>query len=123
MIIDLRSDTVTKPSPAMLAAMMRAEVGDDVFSEDPTITSLEALAAGMFGMEAGLFCPSGTMTNQIAVKAHTQPLDEVICDKLCHIYNYEVGGWAFHSGVSVRLTDGDRGIMTCLLYTSDAADE
>ena len=112
MIIDLRSDTVTKPSPAMLAAMMRAEVGDDVFSEDPTITNLEALAAGMFGMEAGLFCPSGTMTNQIAVKAHTQPLDEVICDKLCHIYNYEVGGWAFHSGVSVRLTDGDRGIMT-----------
>ena len=112
MIIDLRSDTVTKPSPAMLAAMMRAEVGDDVFSEDPTIAKLEDLTAGMFGMEAGLFCPSGTMTNQIAVKAHTQPLDEVICDKLCHIYNYEVGGWAFHSGVSVRLTDGDRGIMT-----------
>ena len=112
MIIDLRSDTVTKPSPDMLAAMMRAEVGDDVFNEDPTIAKLEALSAGMFGMEAGLFCPSGTMTNQIAVKAHTQPLDEVICDKLCHIYNYEVGGFAFHSGVSVRLTDGDRGIMT-----------
>ena len=112
MIIDLRSDTVTKPSPAMMAAMMRAEVGDDVFSEDPTISKLEDLTAGMFGMEAGLFCPSGTMTNQIAVKAHTQPLDEVICDKLCHIYNYEVGGWAFHSGVSVRLTDGERGIMT-----------
>jgi threonine aldolase len=112
MIIDLRSDTVTKPGPAMLRAMMSAEVGDDVFSEDPTIIKLEALAAGMFGMESGLFCPSGTMTNQIAVKAHTQPLDEVICDKLCHIYNYEVGGWAFHSGVSVRLTDGDRGIMT-----------
>ncbi len=112
MIIDLRSDTVTRPTPEMLAAMMRAEVGDDVFSEDPTIMNLEALAAGMFGMEAGLFCPSGTMTNQIAVKVHTQPLDEVICDKLCHIYNYEVGGWAFHSGVSVRLTDGDRGVMT-----------
>jgi threonine aldolase len=112
MIIDLRSDTVTKPSSDMLAAMMRAEVGDDVFNEDPTITKLEALSAGMFGMEAGLFCPSGTMTNQIAVKVHTQPLDEVICDKLCHIYNYEVGGWAFHSGVSVRLTDGDRGVMT-----------
>jgi len=112
MIIDLRSDTVTRPSDAMLTAMMRAEVGDDVFNEDPTVIKLEALAAGMFGMEAGLFCPSGTMTNQIAVKVHTQPLDEVICDKLCHIYNYEVGGWAFHSGVSVRLTDGDRGIMT-----------
>ena len=112
MIIDLRSDTLTRPTPDMLAAMMRAEVGDDVFSEDPTITKLEALSANMFGMEAGLFCPSGTMTNQIAVKVHTQPLDEVICDKLCHIYNYEVGGWAFHSGVSVRLTDGDRGIMT-----------
>ena len=112
MIIDLRSDTLTRPTPDMLAAMMRAEVGDDVFSEDPTITKLEALSANMFGMEAGLFCPSGTMTNQIAVKVHTQPLDEVICDKLCHIYNYEVGGWAFHSGVSVRLTDGDRGVMT-----------
>ena len=112
MIIDLRSDTVTKPTPDMLAAMMRADVGDDVFNEDPTISRLEALSAEMFGMEAGLFCPSGTMTNQIAVKLHTQPLDEVICDKLCHIYNYEVGGWAFHSGVSVRLTDGDRGIMT-----------
>jgi threonine aldolase len=112
MIIDLRSDTLTKPSPDMLAAMMKAEVGDDVFNEDYTINKLEDLAAGMFGMEAGIFCPSGTMTNQIAVKIHTQPLDEVICDKLCHIYNYEVGGFAFHSGVSVRLTDGDRGIMT-----------
>lgn len=112
MIIDLRSDTVTRPSSGMLTAMMKAEVGDDVFNEDPTVIKLEALTAGMFGMEAALFCPSGTMTNQIAVKAHTQPLDEVICDKLCHIYNYEVGGWAFHSGVSVRLTEGDRGIMT-----------
>ena len=112
MIIDLRSDTVTRPSADMLSAMMRAEVGDDVFNEDPTVIKLESLAAGMFGMEAGLFCPSGTMTNQIAVKVHTQPLDEVICDKLCHIYKYEVGGWAFHSGVSVRLTDGDRGVMT-----------
>jgi threonine aldolase len=112
MTIDLRSDTLTKPTPAMLQAMMNAEVGDDVFSEDPSVEKLEALTAAMFGMEAGLFCPSGTMTNQIAVKVHTQPLDEVICDKLCHIYNYEVGGYAFHSGVSVRLTDGDRGIMT-----------
>ncbi len=112
MIIDLRSDTLTKPGRAMLDAMYHAEVGDDVFGEDPTVRKLEEMAATMFGMEAGLFCPSGTMTNQIAVKAHTQPLDEIICDKLCHIYNYETAGWAFHSGVSVRLTDGDRGIMT-----------
>lgn len=112
MIIDLRSDTLTRPSAGMLDAMYHAEVGDDVFGEDPTVRKLEEMTAAMFGMEAGLFCPSGTMTNQIAVKAHTQPLDEIICDKLCHIYNYETGGWAFHSGVSVRLTDGDRGIMT-----------
>lgn len=112
MIIDLRSDTLTKPSQGMLDAMYRAEVGDDVFGEDPTVKKLEEMSAAMFGMEAGLFCPSGTMTNQIAVKSHTQPLDEIICDKLCHIYNYETAGWAFHSGVSVRLTDGDRGIMT-----------
>jgi threonine aldolase len=112
MTIDLRSDTLTKPTPDMMQAMMQAEVGDDVFAEDPTVRKLEEMSAAMFGMEAGLFCPSGTMTNQIAVKMHTQPLDEVICDKLCHIYNYETGGWAFHSGVSVRLTDGDRGIMT-----------
>ncbi|MFN8298855.1 MAG: GntG family PLP-dependent aldolase [Chitinophagales bacterium] len=112
MIVDLRSDTLTKPSKAMLEAMMNAELGDDVFGEDPTVKKLEEKAAALFGFEAGLFCPSGTMTNQIAVKAHTQPLDEVICDKICHIYNYETGGWAFHSGVSVRLTDGDRGRMT-----------
>lgn len=112
MIIDLRSDTVTKPSAAMLQAMFSAEVGDDVFGEDPTVKKLEEKVAAMFGMEAALFCPSGTMTNQIAVKAHTQPLDEIICDKICHIYNYETGGWAFHSGVSIRLTEGDRGRMT-----------
>lgn len=112
MIIDLRSDTVTKPSAAMLQAMLTAEVGDDVFAEDPTVKKLEEKVAAMFGMEAALFCPSGTMTNQIAVKAHTQPLDEIICDKICHIYNYETGGWAFHSGVSIRLTEGDRGRMT-----------
>jgi threonine aldolase len=111
MVIDLRSDTVTKPTPAMLQAMMSAPVGDDVFNEDPTVNALEEKAAAMFGMEAGLFCPSGTMTNQIAIKAHTQPLDEIICDKLAHIYNYEVGGWAFHSGVSVKLTNGINGVM------------
>ena len=112
MIIDLRSDTVTKPGNAMLQAMMQAELGDDVFAEDPTVKKLEGKLADMFGMEAGLFCPSGTMTNQIAIKAHTQPLDEIICDKICHIYNYETGGWAFHSGVSIRLTTGDNGRMT-----------
>ncbi|MDB5284476.1 MAG: Threonine aldolase [Bacteroidota bacterium] len=110
--IDLRSDTVTKPSKPMMDAMVSAELGDDVFSEDPTVKKLEEKLAAMFGMEAGLFCPSGTMTNQIAVKAHTQPLDEIICDKICHIYNYETGGWAFHSGVSIRLTNGNNGRMT-----------
>lgn len=112
MLIDLRSDTVTKPSPEMKQAMMNAELGDDVFGEDPTVKHLEEKVAALFGMEAGLFCPSGTMTNQIAIKAHTQPLDEIICDKICHIYNYETGGWAFHSGVSIRLTDGYCGRMT-----------
>jgi len=112
MFIDLRSDTVTQPSPEMKQAMLTAELGDDVFGEDPTVKRLEEKLAAMFGMEAGLFCPSGTMTNQIAIKAHTQPLDEIICDKLCHIYNYETGGWAFHSGVSIRLTEGVNGKMT-----------
>jgi threonine aldolase len=111
MFVDLRSDTVTKPSVGMLDAMFNAEVGDDVFSEDPTTKKLEDYTASLFGMQAGLFCPSGTMTNQIAIKAQTQPLDEIICDKLSHIYNYETGGWAFHSGVSVRLTDSERGVM------------
>ena len=85
MIIDFRSDTVTKPSPAMLDTMMKAKVGDDVFGEDTSINELEHLAAGMFGMEAALFCPSGTMTNQIAIKCHTQPGDEVICDESSHV--------------------------------------
>lgn len=111
MIIDLRSDTLTKPSKAMLNAMVHAELGDDVFSEDPTVKKLEEMSATMFGMEGGLFCPSGTMANQIAIKAHTQPMDEIICDKISHIYNYENGGWAFHSGVSIRLTNGERGKM------------
>lgn len=109
MIIDFRSDTVTKPTPAMLDAMMKAEVGDDVFGEDPSINELERLTADMFGMEAGLFCPSGTMTNQIAIKCHTQPGDEVICDESAHIYQYEGGGIAFNSAASVKLLYGDRG--------------
>ena len=111
-MIDLRSDTVTKPCAGMLTAMMNAKVGDDVFGEDPTVNELEAMAATMFGMEAGLFCPSGTMTNQIAIKVHTQPGDEVICDKLAHIYQYEGGGIAFNSGCSVKLLDGDKGRIT-----------
>lgn len=110
--IDLISDTVTKPTPDMLEAMFKAEVGDDVFGEDPTVNKLEAMAADMLGMEAGLYCPSGTQTNQIAIKILTQPQDEVICDKLSHIYLYESGGLAFNSGVSVRLINGDRGRIT-----------
>ncbi|MFN8276546.1 MAG: GntG family PLP-dependent aldolase [Chitinophagales bacterium] len=125
MIIDLRSDTITRPTPAMLEAMCRAAVGDDVFEEDPTVKALEEKAAAMFGMEAGLFFPSGTMANQVAVKIHTQPMDEVIADQLCHIYNHENGGAAFHSGVSMRLTACQRGIMTpeaieaCILPETD----
>ena len=109
MTIDLRSDTVTKPTPSMLNAMMSAKVGDDVFSEDPSINELETIAAGMFGKEAGLFCPTGTMTNQVAIKTHTQPMDEVIVEKSNHVYFYESGGIAYHSLSSVRLINGDRG--------------
>ncbi len=112
MTIDLRSDTVTKPTPGMLEAMMQAEVGDDVFGEDPTVTALEQKAAAMFGTEAALFCPSGTMTNQIAIRVLTQPQDEVICDRKSHIYNYEGGGIAYNSLVSVRLLHGDGGRFT-----------
>lgn len=108
-MIDLRSDTVTKPSAGMLEAIRQAKVGDDVFGEDPSVNELEAKTADIFGMEAALFCPSGTMTNQIAIKCHTQPGDEVICDKLSHIYQYEGGGIAFNSGCSVKLLDGNRG--------------
>lgn len=108
-MIDLRSDTVTRPSPAMLEAMMSAKVGDDVFEEDPSVNELEAYAAHMFGMESGIFCPSGTMTNQIAIKCHTQPGDEVICDRLSHIYQYEGGGIAFNAGCSVKLLEGNYG--------------
>jgi threonine aldolase len=108
-MIDYRSDTFTKPSQPMLEAMFRAKVGDDVFGEDPTVNNLEALAADLFGMEAALFCPSGTMTNQIAIKCHTMPGDEVVCDKLSHVYIYEGGGIAFNSGCQVKPIEGDRG--------------
>jgi len=96
----------------MLEAMFKAPVGDDVFGEDPTVNRLEAMAAEMFGMDAALFCPSGTMTNQIAIKCHTSPGDEVICDKVSHVYIYEGGGIAFNSGCQVRPLEGDRGRIT-----------
>jgi threonine aldolase len=108
-MIDFRSDTVTRPTQLMLEAMMQAKIGDDVFGEDPSINELESLSASLFGMESALFCPSGTMTNQIAIKCHTQPGDEVICDVLSHVYLYEGGGIAANSGSSVRLLQGDRG--------------
>ena len=111
-MIDFRSDTVTKPSDAMRQAMFEAEVGDDVFDEDPSIHSLQNLGAEMFGMEAALFCSSGTQTNQIAINVHTQPGGEVLCHWDSHIYKYEGGGIARNSGVSVRLLDGDRGRIT-----------
>ncbi len=112
MTIDLRSDTVTKPTAAMLEAMFSAAVGDDVFNEDPTVLALEEKTARLFNKEAALFCPSGTMTNQVAIKVHTQPGDEVICDMHSHIYNYEGGGISFNSGVQARLIQGDRGRIT-----------
>lgn len=108
-MINLISDTVTKPTPGMLEAMFAAAVGDDVFGEDPTVNALESKAAAMFGKEAALFCPSGTMTNQIAIKVHTRPLDELICDIGSHVYQYETAGYAFHSGVGVNLIQGSFG--------------
>lgn len=108
-MINLISDTVTKPTPGMLQAMMQAEVGDDVFGEDPSVNTLEEYVADLFGHEAAVFCPSGTMTNQIALKVHTQPLDEVVCDHYSHIYQYESAGFAFNSGISVNLLQGENG--------------
>jgi len=112
MIVDLRSDTVTKPTPGMLDAMMHAEVGDDVFGEDPSIKKLENKCAQLLEMEAAVFCPSGTMTNQIGINVLTRPFDEVICYKGAHIYKYEGGGLAGNSHVSVRLLSGDRGRLS-----------
>ena len=110
--INLISDTITKPTPEMLNYMLKAEVGDDVFGEDPTINRLQNRVAEMFGMESALFCPSGTMTNQIAIKIHTQPLDEMICDHYSHVYQYETGGYAFNSGIAVNLIEGKYGKIT-----------
>nr|WP_299167659.1 GntG family PLP-dependent aldolase [uncultured Allomuricauda sp.] len=112
MKINLISDTVTVPTSGMLDAMMTAKVGDDVFKNDPSVNALEEKVADFFGMEAALFFPSGTMANQAAIKLHTQPGEQLICDKYAHVYNYEGGGVSFNSGVSCRLVDGSRGMMT-----------
>ncbi len=109
MEINLVSDTVTKPTAGMMEMMMNAKVGDDVFRDDPTVNLLEQKAAEMFGMDAALYCPSGTMTNQIAIKMHTRPLDEMICESTSHVYQYEVAGYAFHSGIGVNLVHGSYG--------------
>ena len=112
MLVNLISDTVTKPSSAMLEAMFNAPVGDDVFKEDPSINAFENEVAALFGKEAALFFPSGTMTNQTAIKLHTQPGDQLICDHYAHIFNYEGGGVSFNSGVSCKMIQGDRGKIT-----------
>lgn len=112
MEINLVSDTVTKPSPEMLRYMFQAQVGDDVYKQDPTVIALENMVAQIFGMEAALFFPSGTMANQTAIKLHTQPGEQIIADKYAHVYNYEGGGASFNSGVSFSLLDGDRGMIT-----------
>ncbi len=112
MIVDLRSDTVTQPSPGMREAMMNAAIGDDVFGEDPSVTTLEEKCATLFGMEAAVFCPSGTMTNQIGINILTRPYEEIICYKGAHIYRYEGGGLAANSQLSTRTLEGDRGRLS-----------
>lgn len=111
-VIDLRSDTLTKPTPEMLDFMMHARVGDDVYKEDPTVNELERRIAAFFGMDEALYFPTGSMTNQAAIKIHTQPGEQLIADKYAHVYNYEGGGVSFNSGVSCKLIDGNRGMMT-----------
>jgi len=111
-MIDLRSDTVTKPTKGMLEAMFKAEVGDDIYKEDPTVNQLEERLATMFGKSHALFFPSGSMANQTAIKLHTNPGEQVIADKWAHVYNYEGGGASFNSGVSFKLIDGHRGMFT-----------
>lgn len=112
MTVDLRSDTVTRPSKKMLDAMMSATVGDDVFNEDPTVVELENKVAAIFGKESALFCPSGTMTNQIAINVLSSAGQEIICDHTSHVYLYEGGGLAFNSGLATNLLIGDRGRLT-----------
>src|SRR5580692_9511529 len=108
-MIDLRSDTVTKPTPGMLVAMSAAAVGDDVFGEDPSVNELEGRIAAMFGKEAGLFVPSGTMSNQIAVRIHCRSQDEILLETTSHINLWEAGGPAALSGVTCRTLDGRDG--------------
>lgn len=122
MEINLISDTVTKPSTAMLQTMFNAKVGDDVYKTDPTVNKLEETLADLFGMESALFFPSGTMANQTALKLHTQPGEQVICDKYSHIYHYEGGGASFNSGISCNLLDGTRGLITADLVKSGIND-
>ncbi len=111
-IINLLSDTVTKPTKEMLKAMFQATVGDDVFKSDPTVNVLETKLAEMFGMEAALFFPSGTMANQVAINLHTNPGEQMLCDKWAHVYNFEGGGAAANSGITTSLIDGNRGMFT-----------
>lgn len=111
-MIDLRSDTVTKPTAAMLDFMQNCEVGDDVYKEDPTVNTLENYVANLFGMDSALYFPTGSMANQAAIKLHTQPAEQLICDKWAHVYHYEGGGASFNSGVSCKLVDGQRGMIT-----------
>jgi len=122
MQINLISDTVTVPSEGMLKAMMQAKVGDDVFKSDPTVNALEEKMATLFGMESALFFPSGTMANQTAIKVHTQPAEQVICDKWAHIFNFEGGGASFNSGVSCNLINGDRGMFTAAQVAEKVSD-
>lgn len=122
MEINLVSDTVTRPSVEMLNVMFNAKVGDDVYKQDPTVNELEETLADLFGMEASLFFPSGTMANQTAIKLHTQPGEQVICDKYSHIYHYEGGGASFNSGVSCCLVDGKRGMITADLVKNSIND-
>ena len=112
MEIDLRSDTVTKPTPEMHQVMMDAQVGDDVYAEDPSVNKLQNYAADLFGKDTALYFPTGSMANQAAIKLHTQPGEQLICDKWAHVYNYEGGGASFNSGVSCKLIDGHRGKVT-----------
>ncbi len=112
MMIDLRSDTVTKPTQGMMEAIMNASVGDDVYKEDPSVNALEARVAEMFGADEALFFPTGSMANQAAIKLHTQPGEQLICHEWAHVYNYEGGGVSFNSGVSCKLIGGDRGLIT-----------
>ncbi len=111
-MIDLRSDTVTKPAPGMRRAMAEADVGDDVFGEDPCVNRLQEVSARLLGKEAALYVPSGTMANQLCIKAHTQPGDEIIMERTNHPFNSESGALAALSGVQVNLIDGQRGVIT-----------